>query len=106
MPNQAAEAVSLAACQWDHCPSFFLLTHLLVRHELRPDRVILGLPEDVVEADDGALPLLEPHVLLRASQQDLVAGRRRRHVLTKEKLYLSTEDVFSLKLCGYTKNRL
>ena len=44
-------------------------------------QVVLGLPEDVVEATDGALPLLEPHVLLRPAQQDLVRGRRRRDIL-------------------------
>ena len=61
------------------------LAHLFVRHELGADRMVLGLSEDVVEAVDGALPLLEPHVLLRATQQDLVARRRRSHILTKER---------------------
>ena len=37
--------------------------HLLIRDELCADGVVLGLPEDVVEAEDGALPLLEQHVL-------------------------------------------
>ena len=56
-------------------------SHLFVGDELRADWVVLGLPEDVVEAEDGALPLLEPHVLLRAAQQDLVRRRRRRDIL-------------------------
>ena len=56
-------------------------SHLLVGDELCADGVVLGLPEDVVEAEDGALPLLEPHVLLRAAQQDLVRRRRRRDIL-------------------------
>ena len=76
-------------------------SHLLVGDELCADWVVLGLPEDVVEAEDGALPLLEPHVLLRAAQQDLVRRRRRRNIL-KRKRFISINLMFKkLGLAGF-----